>query len=108
LVAALPPARSQRLPQFPGLPRVEVNRASSADVTTFTVRLSDPGGRPLSDAQVWLRQRSPDGLVRDTPLEPVSPAGSYRGAVAGGTRRTDELTVRVELGDRRMEMPVSD
>ena len=105
---APPSVRSQRLPEFPGLPRVEVSRAASADITTFTVKLTDPRGRPLSAAQVWLRQKSTDGFVRETPLEPVSPAGSYRGAVAGGTRHADQLTVRVELGDRRMEMPVAD
>ena len=105
---APPSARSQRLPDFPGLPRVEVSRASSADITTFTVRLTDPRGRPLPDAQVWLRQKSTDGFVRETPLEPVSPAGSYRGAVPGGTRRADELTLRIVQGDRRMEMPVAE
>jgi hypothetical protein len=101
-------ARSQRLPDFPGLPRVEVSRASSADITTFTVRLTDPRGRPLPDAQVWLRQKSTDGFVRETPLEPVSPAGSYRGAVPVGGRRADELTLRIVQGDRRMEMPVAE
>jgi hypothetical protein len=105
---APPSPRSQRLPDFPGLPRVEVSRATAADITTFTVRLTDPRGRPLPDAQVWLRQKSTDGFVRETPLEPVSPAGSYRGAVPGGTRRADELTLRIVQGDRRMEMPVAE
>jgi hypothetical protein len=100
--------RSQRLPEFPGLPRVEVSRAASPDATTFTVRLTDPRGQPLPDAQVWLRQKSTDGFVRETPLEPVSPAGNYRGAVAGGPRREETLSVRVVLGDRRMEMPLAD
>ena len=100
--------RSQRLPEFPGLPRVEVSRASGGDSTTFTVRLTDPRGRPLPDAQVWLRQKSTDGFVRETPLEPVSPAGSYRGAVPVGGRRADELTLRIVQGDRRMEMPVAE
>ncbi len=105
---APPSARSQRLPDFPGLPRVEVSRASGGDSTTFTVRLTDPRGRPLPDAQVWLRQKSTDGFVRETPLEPVSPAGSYRGAVPVGGRRADELTLRIVQGDRRMEMPVAE
>jgi hypothetical protein len=105
---APPATRSQRLPEFPGLPRVEVSRAAGADSTTFTVRLTDPRGRPLPDAQVWLRQKSTDGFVRETPLEPVSPAGSYRGAVPGAAKRADVLTVRVVLGDRRMEMPVAE
>jgi hypothetical protein len=105
---ALPPIRNQRLAEFPGLPRVEVSRAAGADGTTFTVKLTDPRGRPLPDAQVWLRQKSTDGFVRETPLEPISPAGSYRGAVAGGMRRADALSVRVVLGDKRMEMPVSE
>ena len=105
---APPAARSQRLPDFPGLPRVEVSRTPGAEGTIFTVRLSDPRGRPLPDAQVWLREKSGNGFVRETPLGPVSPAGSYRGAVQGGTRRSDELTVRIELGDRRVEMPLAD
>jgi hypothetical protein len=100
-------ARSQRLPEFPGLPRVEVSRAPSAEGTTFTVRLTDPRGRALTDAQVWLRQQSPNGVVRETPLEPVSPAGSYRAAVPVTAGR-EALTVRIDLGDRRVEMPLGD
>jgi hypothetical protein len=99
--------RSQRLPEFPGVPRVEVSRAPSPEGTTFTVRLTDTRGQPLADALVSLRQRSTDGFIRETQLDPVSPAGSYRGAVVGGTRR-DELTVRVVLGDKRIEMPLTD
>ena len=100
--------RTQRLPDFPGLPRVEVSRAPSPEGTTFTVRLADPSGRALSDAQVWLRQKGSDGFVRETPLEPVSPAGSYRAAVPGSARRADELSVRIVLGNKRMEMPVTE
>jgi hypothetical protein len=103
-----PAARSQRLPVFPGLPRVEVSRAPSAEATTFTVRLTDPRGRPLPDAQVWLRQKSLDGFVRETRLDPVTPAGSYRGAVPSDGRRGEGLTVRFVLGDMRGEMPVAD
>ena len=87
---------------------MEVSRTPGAEGTIFTVRLTDPRGRPLPDAQVWLREKSGNGFVRETPLGPVSPAGSYRGAVQGGTRRSDELTVRIELGDRRVEMPLAD
>ncbi len=100
--------RSQTLPVFPGLPRVEVSRASSPDGTTFTVRLTDPRGRPLPDAQVWVRQRMLDGFVRETRLDPVTPAGSYRGAVPTETRRPEAVTVRFVLGDMRAEMPVTD
>jgi hypothetical protein len=100
--------RSQTLPVFPGLPRVDVSRASSPDITTFTVRLTDSRGRPLSDAQVWLRQKSVDGFVRETRLDPVTPAGSYRGAVPTDTRRPAAVTVRFLLGDMRGEMPVTD
>ena len=103
-----PAVRSQTLPVFPGLPRVEVSRAASPDATTFTVRLTDPRGRPLPDAQVWLRQKSLDGFVRETRLDPVTPAGSYRGAVPTDTRRGDAVTVRFVLGDMRGEMPVTD
>jgi len=103
-----PAVRSQTLPVFPGLPRVEVSRAASPDTTTFTVRLTDPRGRPLPDAQVWLRQKSLDGFVRETRLDPVTPAGSYRGAVPTDTRRADAVTVRFVLGDMRGEMPVTD
>jgi hypothetical protein len=100
--------RSQTLPVFPGLPRVDVSRAVSPDITTFTVRLTDPRGRPLPDAQVWLRQKSVDGFVRETRLDPVTPAGSYRGAVPTDTRPPAGVTVRFLLGDMRGEMPVTD
>jgi hypothetical protein len=106
---SLPAAtRGRTLPIFPGLPRVEVSRATGAEGTTFTVRLADPAGRPLRDAHVSLRQTMGDGSVRETPLEPVSPPGSYRGAVPGAVRRGDALALRVDLGDRRVEMPVTD
>jgi hypothetical protein len=100
-------ARTQRLPTFPGLPLVEVSRAPAQDGTLFTVRLADQRGRPLSDAEVTLRQKSTDGYVRETTLEPISPAGSYRGALPASPGR-QSLTVRVVLGDRRMEMPVGE
>ena len=83
-------------------------RAASPGGTTFTVWLADPRGRPLPDAEVWLRQNSTDGFARETKLEPVSPAGSYRGAVPVDGRRPGHLTLRVLLGDRRIEMPVGD
>jgi hypothetical protein len=105
---ASPAVRSQTLPVFPGLPRVEISRASSPDVTTFTVRLTDPRGRPMPDAQVWVRERLLDGFVRETRLDPVTPAGSYRGAVPVDTRRSEAITVRFVLGDMRGEMPVTD
>ena len=106
--AAPQPVRSQTLPVFPGLPRVEVMRAASPEGTTFTVWLADPRGRPLPDAEVWLRQTTSDGFSRETKLEPVSPAGSYRAAVPADGRRPGPLTLRVLLGDRRIEMPVAD
>jgi hypothetical protein len=99
--------RSQRLPDFPGLPRVDVSRAPGQDATTFTVRLTDQRGSPMSGAHVTLRQRSTDGHVRETMLEPIAPAGSYRGAVPTASGR-QSLSVRVVLGDRRVEMPVSE
>jgi hypothetical protein len=99
--------RTERLPDFPGLPRVDVTRAPGQDGTTFTVRLTDQRGSPMSGAQVTLRQKSTDGFVRETTLEPIAPAGSYRGAVPTASGR-QSLTVRVVLGDRRVEMPVSE
>jgi hypothetical protein len=99
--------RTERLPDFPGLPRVDVIRAPGQDGTTFTVRLTDQRGSPMSGAQVTLRQKSTDGYVRETTLEPIAPAGSYRGAVPIASGR-QSLTVRVVLGDRRVEMPVSE
>jgi hypothetical protein len=99
--------RTQRLPDFPGLPHVDVSRASGQDGTTFTVRVTDQRGSPMSGAQVMLRQKSTDGHVRETMLEPIAPAGSYRGALPTAPGR-QTLTVRVVLGDRRVEMPLSE
>jgi len=99
--------RTERLPDFPGVPRVDVIRAPGQEATTFTVRLTDQRGSPMSGAHVTLRQKSTDGYVRETQLEPIAPAGSYRGAVPTTSAR-QSLTVRVVLGDRRVEMPVSE
>ena len=99
--------RTQRLPDFPGLPHVDVSRAPGQDGITFTVRVTDQRGSPMSGAQVMLRQKSTDGHVRETMLEPIAPAGSYRGALPTAPGR-QTLTVRVVLGDRRVEMPLSE
>ncbi len=49
--------------------------------TTYTIRLVDAAGTPLTDARVTLTGRMADGMSAATPLRPAGEAGVYRGEV---------------------------
>ena len=99
---------TRSLTAFSGLPRVEFSRQSSGSGRgiVYTVRLADPGGRPVPGAEVWMRGQSGDGQTRETRLDAVDPPGTYRsGPLPPGTL-PPQLSVRVYFSNMRVEVPV--
>ena len=99
---------TRSLTAFSGLPRVEISRQSSGSGRgiIYTVRLADPGGRPVPGAEVWMRGQSGDGQTRETRLDAVDPPGTYRsGPLPPGTL-PPQLSVRVYFSNMRVEVPV--
>jgi hypothetical protein len=99
---------TRSLTAFSGLPRVELSRQSSGSGRgiVYTVRLADPGGRPVPGAEVWMRGQSGDGQARETRLDAVDPPGTYRsGPLPPGTL-PPPLSVRVYFSNMRVEVPV--
>ena len=73
----------------------------------YSIRLSEPDGRPVGGAEVWLQGRSSDGRVVQAQLAPAGDSGLYRGSLpAAGS--TSPLSVRVVLPSMRFEVPVAD
>ena len=99
---------TRSLTAFSGLPRVELSRRPSGlggDIV-YTVRLADPGGRPVPGAQVWMRGQTGDGQARETRLDAVDPPGTYRsGPLPPGTL-PPQLSVRVYFSNMRVEVPI--
>ena len=83
----------------------KVDRSNSA--IDYTVRVSAPDGRPVTDADVRLRGVTTDGVLVEAPLEPAGTPGVYSGLIAFSPRGPRGLTVRVGRADRVVEVPVS-
>src|SRR5262245_39470187 len=104
-VAAVPAEPGSRLvsPRFAGLPRVELSREPGTGNGTYAVRIVDPAGKPLGDAEVLLLARMPDGTVENVRMDFYPDHGTYRGSL----RSTPlDLRVRVITGDKRVEIPL--
>ena len=95
----------------PPSPDVRVEVAQKVDRTNsaidYTVRVSAPDGRPVTDADVRLRGVTTDGVLVEAPLEPAGAPGVYSGLIAFSSRGPRGLTVRVGRADRVVEVPVS-
>jgi len=104
-VAALPAEPGSRLvsPRFAGLPRVELSREPGTGNGTYAVRIVDPAGKPLGDAEVLLLARMPDGTVENVRMDFSPDHGTYRGSL----RSTPlDMRIRVITGDKRVEIPL--
>ena len=90
-------------PRFAGLPRVELSREPGTGNGTYAVRIADPAGKPLGDAEVLLLARMPDGTVENVRMDFYPDHGTYRGSL-----RSTPLDVRVRVitGDKRVEIPL--
>ena len=109
-VTAVPPPAEpgSRLssPRFAGLPRVELSREAGSASGTYTVRIVDPAGKPLGDAEVLLLARMPDGTVENVRMNFYPDHGTYRGALPPSHSSPVDLRVRVITGDKRVEIPL--
>jgi hypothetical protein len=93
-------------PRFAGLPRVELVREGSASGGAYAVKIVDPAGKPLSDAEVLLIARMADGTLENVRMGFVPEQGTYRGALPPVRSTPIDLRVRVITGDKRVEVPI--
>jgi len=109
-VTAVPPPAEpgSRLtsPRFAGLPRVELSREAGTASGTYAVRIVDPAGKPLGDAEVLLLARMPDGTVENVRMSFYPDHGTYRGTLPPTRSSPVDLRVRVITGDKRVEIPL--
>lgn len=96
-------------PEFQGAPRMELSRERDGNGRTLavTVRLTDSGGRPLSAADVRIRRHLGNGGMRESRLEEGASEGSYRGTLPAGMPDA-ELTMRVTVGRKSLEVPLAE
>ena len=73
--------------------------------TSYTLRLIDPTGAPVTAAQVTLSGRMADGMSVLAPLRAAPEPGVYRGEVLFTMEGPWELRVRVARQGRRFELP---
>jgi hypothetical protein len=70
------------------------------------VRVVDPAGRVLRDAEVLLLAHMPDGTVENVRMDYSPDHGAYRGALPPTRTSPIDLRVRVVTGDNRVEVPL--
>ena len=103
------PITREMSPALPGVPRVELSRASARAAEgqgeTYTVRVSDLGGRPLANADILLLARMADGTAASIPLSSGAEPGTYQGTMPSGRSSMVDLRVRVTTSDKRVEIP---
>jgi len=106
-VSSPPEAVSRTIaPRFAGLPRVELIREASASGGAYAVRIADPAGKPLSDAEVLLIARMADGTLENVRMGFVPEQGTYRGVLPPVRSAPVDLRIRVITGDKRVEIPI--
>ena len=111
-VASAPPSEAvtpkAAPPRFAGSPRVELVREpkSLGWGESYAVRLLDPAGHPMEGAEVVLIAHMADGTVANIPMGALPEPGTYRGTVPTSQSTPVDLRVRVNTGDKRVEVPV--
>ena len=73
---------------------------------SYAVRLLDPAGHPMEGAEVVLIAHMADGTVANIPMGALPEPGTYRGTVPTSQSTPVDLRVRVNTGDKRVEVPV--
>ena len=92
-------------PRFAGLPRVELIREGGSS-GAYAVKIADPAGKPLGDAEVLLIARMADGTLENVRMGYVPDQGAYRGMLPPVRSAPVDLRIRVITGDKRVEIPV--
>jgi hypothetical protein len=92
--------------------RVEVKSEPETPVrdrtTTYTVRLVEIGGTPLTDARVTLTGSMADGMSVASALRPSSEPGIYGGQVLFTMEGRWDVTIRIVRQGRRLEIPLQE
>ena len=108
-VPLAPPATAASLTTEVDGVRVEVRSAPEAPVrarkTTYTVRLTDAAGVPITDGRLTLTGRMADGMTVVTPLRPADTPGVYRGEVMFTMEGLWDLAVRVRPRRTPLRVP---
>src|SRR5712692_8695502 len=88
--------------------RVDLRSAPEGPVkgqkTTYTVRLIDAAGKPVTDARLTLTGRMADGMSAAALLRQAGEPGVYRGEVLFTMEGPWDLTVRVVSQAGRIEI----
>jgi hypothetical protein len=92
-------------PRFAGLPRVELIREGGSS-GSYAVKIADPAGKPLGDAEVLLIARMADGTLENVRMGYVPEQGAYRGMLPPVRSAPVDLRIRVITGDKRVEIPI--
>lgn len=92
--------------------RVEVRSEPEPPVkdrkTTYTVRLVDTAGTPVTDARVTLTGRMADVMSTAAPLRPAGEPGIYRGELLFTMEGRWDLTIRVVRRAGRLDVPLQE
>lgn len=83
-------------------------RPGTGGETTYTLRLLDAGGKPVTGARVTLQGRMADGMTVLAPLRRAAEPGMYRGRVMFTMQGLWNLIVRVVRKNQRFELPLSE
>jgi hypothetical protein len=87
--------------------RVEVAAERLGDgITSYTVRLRERDGTPVTEAAVTIRARRADGALVEAALDPAPQPGVYRAALRMG--EVSEPRLRVASAGRIQDLPLSD
>jgi hypothetical protein len=75
---------------------------------SYSIRLTDRAGRPLSGAEVSIEGRTPDGATFRQRLTRGAAPGAYETTLHAAGSERSSLRVRILLGDQRMDLPLTD
>jgi len=111
LVASRPseaPTSKARPSRLVGSPRAELAREPVllAWGKSYAVRLWSPAGRPMAGAEVWLVARLTDGTVQKIPMGALAELGTYRATLPTRSSTPIGLRVRVNMGNKYVDVPV--
>jgi cytoskeletal protein RodZ len=101
--AALPRAATPR----PDV-RVQVSQVPSEGAVDFRVRVLQPDGTAVNDADVRLRGVMADGSLVEARLDPAAEPGVYKSFLAFSPRGPRALTLRITRDNGTVEVPVGD
>lgn len=87
--------------------RSQPEQPRSGGKTTYTLRLMDAAGGPVTGARVMLTGRMADGMAVVAPLRGREP-GTYRGEVLFTMAGPWELTLRIARQSKRFELPLTE